>query len=338
MPTERPHVRRDGAVVDWLPQPRAPLTQPPVHASAKPVPPPAHRLPPRSRETIPSPPEKAPSRRSRKASEADRTWWPLIVVFVALVLSTALFVAPFAIETPVAPGPPEPKPSPSPTSSQPIAPPSEPAALPDGAPFTPAGAGAWHVVPGVSGSVSGTGTRQLTYTVEIEDGVDFPSFAPEVETILSDPRGWITSDDVSLRRIDDLDASPSFRISLTSPTTSRRPDLCGFEIPYDSSCYLTHDHRVVVNLARWVRGAHSYEDDLLGYHRYAVNHEVGHALGHGHVGCPAPGAVAPVMMQQTFGLSNSYVANLNRAEPGAAVNVRSDGAVCRPNPWVTTAR
>ncbi|WP_254897436.1 DUF3152 domain-containing protein [Amycolatopsis sp. Hca4] len=38
-------------------------------------------------------------------------------------------------------------------------------------------------------------------------------------------------------------------------------------------------------------------------------------------------------MQQTFGLSNTYLANLNRAEPGAAVKVRPDGAVCRPNPW-----
>ncbi|WP_435818523.1 DUF3152 domain-containing protein, partial [Amycolatopsis coloradensis] len=34
---------------------------------------------------------------------------------------------------------------------------------------------------------------------------------------------------------------------------------------------------------------HSFEGDLLAYHRYAVNHEVGHALGHGHVGCPESG-------------------------------------------------
>ncbi|WP_414938576.1 DUF3152 domain-containing protein [Amycolatopsis sp. cmx-11-51] len=257
------------------------------------------------------------------------------------------------METRVAPGLPDPWPSPQPTATQPTAPqptatqptatqpaahPPESAALPDGAPFTPAGAGTWRVLPSVSDPVAGAGARQLTYTVEIEDGVEFPSFAPEVETILADPRGWIGLDDVSLRRIDDPGTSPSFRISLTSHTTSRRPDLCGFEIPYDSSCYLTRDHRVVVNLARWVRGAHSFERDLLDYHRYAINHEVGHALGHGHVGCPAAGAVAPVMMQQTFGLSNSYVADLNRAEPLAAAKVRPDGAVCRPNPWVTTTR
>ncbi|MFF1614238.1 DUF3152 domain-containing protein [Amycolatopsis sp. NPDC058278] len=220
----------------------------------------------------------------------------------------------------------------------------EPAALPDGVPVTEAGDGTWHVVPG-SGHDFGSGEKLLTYTVEIEDGVDLPSFGHDVDAILADPRGWIGLGAVTFRRLGEAEAEagagagagPSVRISLTSPGTARRPDLCGFGIPFDSSCRLSHDHRIVVNLARWLRGAHSYDGDLAGYRAYAINHEMGHALGLGHVGCPAPGAAAPVMMQQTFGLSNTYLANLNRAEPGAATKVRPDGAVCRPNPWVTAS-
>lgn len=222
----------------------------------------------------------------------------------------------------------------TPASSPAPAPAPESAALPDGVPVTEAGAGTWHVVPG-AGPAFGTGGKVLTYTVEIEDGVDVPTFARDVDAILADPRGWIGLGEVTFRRLNGGEGDPAVRISLTSPGTARRPDLCGFSIPFDSSCRLTRDHRIVVNLARWLRGAHSYDGDLTGYRTYAINHEMGHALGLGHVGCPAPGAPAPVMMQQTFGLSNTYLANLNRAEPGAATKIRPDGAVCRPNPWVT---
>ncbi|MDX3196046.1 DUF3152 domain-containing protein, partial [Streptomyces sp. MN03-5084-2B] len=206
----------------------------------------------------------------------------------------------------------------------------EPAALPEGVPVTEAGEGTWYVVPG-AGPDLGTGERLLTYTIEIEDGVDLPAFGHDVDTILADPRGWTGLGVVRFRRITGSD--PDVRISLTTPGTARRPDLCGFGIPFDSSCRLARDHRIVLNLARWLRGAHSYDGDLAGYRAYAVNHEMGHALGFGHVGCPAPGAPAPVMMQQTFGLSNTYLAHLNRAEPGAATKVRPDGAVCRAYPW-----
>ena len=54
----------------------------------------------------------------------------------------------------------------------------------------------------------------------------------------------------------------------------------------------------MLNVRRWDHGAADFSD-LGTYRTYLVNHEVGHGLGRGHVGCPASGAPAPVMMQQT---------------------------------------
>lgn len=211
------------------------------------------------------------------------------------------------------------------------------AELPDGGEFTRRGKGTWHVVPGTTKKV-GTGDRVYTYTVEVEDGVDPASyggddaFAAMVDATLADPRGWIGGGSIAFQRVAP-GKNPDFRLSLTSPETDHRPDVCGYTIRYEASCFRRSMGRVVINLARWVRGAHAFNADLGSYRQYALNHEVGHVLGNGHVGCGKTGALAPVMMQQSFGVSNNYVAKLNKADPGNYGAVPSDGKVCKPNPW-----
>lgn len=77
----------------------------------------------------------------------------------------------------------------------------------------------------------------------------------------------------------------------------------------------------------------AYAGDLGSYRAYAIGHEVGHALGEDHQPGPAPGAPAPVMMQQTYGPDNAYVHQLDQADPAGHDAVPANDDTCRPNPW-----
>lgn len=201
-----------------------------------------------------------------------------------------------------------------------------PAELPGGGPFTLQGAGIWRVIPG-AGAPFGTG-QLFTYTVEIENGVELVGgpggFASTVDSTLRNPKSWIGSGRYRFQRVDDSRAA-TLRISLTSQQTTRR--LCGFGIPFDASCWVPRDHRVVINTARWARGAVAFEGNVVQYQQYMVNHEVGHGLGFPHIACDGAGKLAPVMMQQTWGLSDDGLAALGTD------HVRADGLVCQPNAW-----
>jgi hypothetical protein len=220
----------------------------------------------------------------------------------------------------------------------PVNPDTGTAVLPTGATVPQSGAGTWHVVPG-NGPIVGKGPHLYHYQVAVEDGID-PSiyggddaFAQDVQATLADPRSWIAAGTISLQRVDSGYPHPDFVVSLTTPNTDHRPDLCGFEIMFETSCWRSSANRVVINLARWVRGALAFDGDLGLYRQYAINHEVGHVFGNEHVGCATNGGLAPVMMQQSFGVSDDYVYEINQADPTNRTKVARDGKVCRPNAW-----
>lgn len=200
------------------------------------------------------------------------------------------------------------------------------AELPGGGLFTVQGAGIWSVVPG-AGPRFGTG-QLLTYTVEVEDGVDLPGgpqgFAAVVDSTLQNPKSWIGSGRYSFQRTDDP-AAADIRVTLASQQTTR--SICGFAIPFDASCWKSERSQVVLNTARWARGAVAYQGNVVAYQQYVVNHEVGHGMGFSHVGCEATGQLAPVMMQQTWGTANDYLAALGTDR------VAADGKLCEPNAW-----
>jgi hypothetical protein len=163
-------------------------------------------------------------------------------------------------------------------------------------------------VPGTAGP-TGPGTP-LTYRLEIEGGLplDGPAIAAQVQRTLTDPRGWQQIEHVAFVR---TPGPASFELILASPAMVDR--LC---YPLDTVGELScrNGNRVILNAKRWVSAVPWYGGHLDAYRAYLVNHEVGHRLGHGHQGCPAPGAPAPVMVQQSKSLYG-----------------------CAPNPWPAVA-
>lgn len=274
-------------------------------------------------------------RRTRGFS--PRSWehhgWLLFALPLLLIISG---LALLRIDEPVHRAPAEVHLVRQPPPAAPFPPSTFTADLPPGGEVPATGTGRFAVLPGTS-PVVGHG-RVMHYTVEVEDGVQLPegndTFGAAVQDTLSDPRSWTNPaaatrrGPVALQRIDR--GRPDFRVTLVSQGTARKA--CGFQVglPFDTSCEV--GDREFVNAARWVRGAVAFEGDLGTYRHYVINHEVGHVLGLKHVACPAPGALAPTMMQQTFSTSNDVLHDLNEQDSQGSPIPR-DGATCKPSAW-----
>ncbi|MCA1222306.1 DUF3152 domain-containing protein [Streptomyces sp. 8L] len=178
------------------------------------------------------------------------------------------------------------------------------------------GSGRFSAVPG-SAKAPGTG-RRYRYRVDIEDGLplDGRLFADAVQKTLNDDRSWAHHGARTFERISS--GTPDFVITLASPGTT---DVWCAKSGLDTSeehvsCDSAATQRVMINAYRWARGAATYGPGAMhAYRQMLINHEVGHRLGHDHVSCTTPGALAPVMQQQTKSLD-------------------INGIKCRANPWV----
>ena len=137
------------------------------------------------------------------------------------------------------------------------------------------------------------------FVVKVETSVDVDpdDAARQMAATLNDQRSWIKAGRNRFAAVSDA-TSAKLVIYLASPGTVDK--LCA---PLDTegtwSCRV--GNRVILNSDRWLHMTPTY-DDLAVYRSYMVNHEVGHYLGLGHVGCPKKGAKAPVMMQQSISL------------------------------------
>ncbi|MFF9841797.1 DUF3152 domain-containing protein [Streptomyces sp. NPDC013740] len=206
----------------------------------------------------------------------------------------------------------------TPSKPTPAAPPSYEQLMARRFPIDPhlQGPGTFEAVPGFD-RAPGKG-RKVRYRVDVEQGLglDGALFAQAVQKTLNDPRSWAGQGEMTFERISS--GEPEFVISLASPGTTG--DWCrksGLDTTIDNvSCDSASTQRVMINAFRWAQGSATFGPQAMhAYRQMLINHEVGHRLGHGHVSCRTPGALAPVMQQQTKSLD-------------------IDGIKCRPNPWV----
>lgn len=168
--------------------------------------------------------------------------------------------------------------------------------------FRSAGGGTLLTVPGNVKAPSSSG-RLVRVRVQVEKGlnVNGQRFAAFVMRTLNDPRSWGHGGRAHFARVD---VDSDIRVVLASPDTSAH--MC---LPLRTfgrlSCH--SGDAAVMTIYRWVKAIPDYGSDRTGYRRYLINHEVGHALGHGHEYCPGKGRIAPVMQQQTKGMQGCQV-------------------------------
>ena len=142
------------------------------------------------------------------------------------------------------------------------------------------------------------GSPLLRFSVEVGDGVDLDrdELTRFVVETLGDERSW-TGRGVGFEL---LDEGGEFTMIVALPDDVDR--MCA-PLQTNGTYSCARNGWIAFNSLRWFGATDDWPADLDTYRRYLVNHEVGHyVLGPAHETCPGPGAVAPVMMQQTKGL------------------------------------
>lgn len=141
-------------------------------------------------------------------------------------------------------------------------------------------------------------SRTVAYSIATRGATsaDLDEFAAQANQTLNDPRGWAQLGLTFVR----VPSGGSFSLILSEPS----------QVPtFSPSCSAEWSCRVgssvIINDMRWTGATPAWNaagGGIRDYRHMVVNHEVGHWLGHGHYGCPAAGAYAPVMLQQSIDL------------------------------------
>ena len=137
---------------------------------------------------------------------------------------------------------------------------------------------------------------KINFSLKIDStlGLDVDCIGKLIPSILNDSRGWIKVTEKDFQIVNEVEGE--FEFIFASP--EKTDELC-YPLETNGIYSCRNEDQIVINFFRWVNGAIDFGADLETYRLYLINHEVGHILGWGHVGCPKEGALAPVMMQQS---------------------------------------
>ena len=138
--------------------------------------------------------------------------------------------------------------------------------------------------------------EKINFSLKLDSslGLNVECLGKLISSILNDSRGWIKVTDKEFQLVDNSESE--FEFIFASP--DKTDELC-FPLETNGIYSCRNEQQIVINYFRWINGAIDFGSDMETYRLYLINHEVGHILGWGHVGCPKEDALAPVMMQQS---------------------------------------
>jgi len=144
-------------------------------------------------------------------------------------------------------------------------------------------------------------SQVVTYDVATRGAItaDFAGFKSLANQTLNDARGW-TRMGVSFQEV-----ANGGNFTLVLSEASQVDSFTGFSGACSADWSCTVGRYVIINQDRWLSASYAWNQaggPLRDYRNMVINHETGHWLGHGHLGCGGAGQLAPIMQQQSIDL------------------------------------
>lgn len=123
------------------------------------------------------------------------------------------------------------------------------------------------------------------------------AFNAKLASVYANSSGWSLEGQVAFER---ADSGCNFTAWLSAAS-----QMTSFGGVCDSTWSCRSGNNVIINFERWQNASPAWNSgggSLEDYRVMVINHETGHWLGFGHLGCNAAGQLAPVMQQQSIDL------------------------------------